>query len=285
MEKVLYNDVVSELVEIPLWLDQALGTEVSRLEAYLPSEETRSGAAMVVCPGGGYSVLADHEAEPVARWLAALGIASFLLRYRRGPQHHHPVPFEDVTRAMRTVRARSSEWALDPARIGVLGFSAGGHLASLVTTGFDAGDPGASDLVERASSRPDLAVLIYPVITLDGPWAHEGSRANLLGDDPDPVQLSELSSQARVTPETPPVFLVHSVDDEGVPCENSVLLFEALRSHGVPCEMHLMERGGHGYGLAPDDPGLNIWTRLCELWLGTHGFLSPPLRRSNVRGA
>ena len=251
----------------------ALGTaeeDTPAITAFVPEQPT--GAAVVVCPGGGYAGLAPHEAEPVAAWLNSLGVTAFVLRYRLGPKYHHPCELQDAARAIRTVQARAAEWGVDPQRIGILGFSAGGHLASTGGTHFEAGDPNAADPIERVSSRPDLMVLIYPVITLSGPYAHLGSRDNLLGPEP-PAELVELlSSEKQVTPGTPPTFLVHTAGDTGVPCENSLLFAAALRAAGVPVELHLFERGEHGFGLGGDDPVLSMWPQLCAGWLRGRGF-------------
>lgn len=251
---------------------ESLETQWPSLTVHLPPGGKATGAAVVVCPGGGYQHLAPHEAEPVAQWLNTLGITAFVLRYRLAPSAHYPAMLDDATRAIRTVRARADTWGLDPSRIGILGFSAGGHLASLVTTCFSEGDPDSDDPVERVSSRPDASVLIYPVITMEDPYGHTGSRANLLGSDPDPRKVSELSTNLRVTPQTPPVFLAHSADDAAVPCENSLLMAEALRRNGVACDLHIYEKGGHGFGLAAEDPLVGTWTDVCGAWLRVRGF-------------
>src|SRR5204862_3028506 len=158
------------------------------LTAYLPPKEKATGAAIIVCPGGGYTHLAEHEGRPVAEWLNTIGVTAFVLKYRLGPRYHHPAPLQDAARAIRTVRARASEWNLDPERIGVLGFSAGGHVASTIATHFDAGKADAADPLERVSSRPSVAILIYPVITM-GDKTHPGSKKTLLGNNPTPELL------------------------------------------------------------------------------------------------
>jgi len=180
---------------------------------------------------------------------------------------------DDVGRAIRTVRANAEQWGVDPKRVGVLGFSAGGHLASTAATHFDDGDPKAADTTDRESSRPDVAVLIYPVIMLSGPHAHAGSRTNLLGDNPPQEMIDLMSNEKRVTDKTPATFLVHSTDDTGVPPENSFEFVSALRAHRVPCELHLFDHGGHGYGLGGKDEALNMWPGLCAAWLGGREFL------------
>ncbi len=263
---------------IPLWPDGAPGAvgheppDVPDLTPYLPPRDRATGAAVIVCPGGSYSHLADHEGRPVAEWLTTIGIAGFVLKYRIAPRYHHPAPFTDVTRAMRLVRARAAEWGLDPGRIGVLGFSAGGHLASTLATHFDAGHAADADPIERLSSRPDLAILIYPVITM-GPGGHRGSLANLLGAEPDPALVEEFSNQKHVTKDTPPTFLVHTVADAGVPYENSLMFAAALRKAGVPHELHVYEQGAHGFGMGKGDPILGTWPDRCAAWLRAHGFV------------
>lgn len=241
------------------------------LTPFWPDPAVATGAAVVVNPGGGYAVLADHEADPVAQWLQGLGIAAFVLRYRLYPHARHPAQLLDAARALRTIRAHAEQWAIDPTRIGMLGFSAGGHLASMLATHFEAGDPAAADPVERVSSRPDLAVLVYPVVTLQRPDGHDWCCEALLGQQPDPELVVLLSSHVQVTHATPPMFLVHTADDD-VRCENSLLLAQSLSAARVPFELHLYERGGHGYGLAPDDPVLRRWPEQCARWLHGRGW-------------
>ncbi|MGQ9590595.1 MAG: alpha-L-fucosidase [Planctomycetota bacterium] len=263
-----------------LWPDgapRAVGAEpadIPTLAPFLPPEASATGAAVVVCPGGGYGGLAAHEGAPVAEWLNSLGVAGFVLRYRHAPRYRHPAPLEDAARAIRTVRARAEEWKLRPDRIGILGFSAGGHLASTAATHFDAGKPDAADPIERVSSRPDAAILIYPVITMRRA-THGGSRRNLLGEDPPEELVALLSNDQRVTSETPPSFLVHTADDAVVPCENSLLYAAGCRKAGVPHELHLFERGPHGFGLGRGDPALSTWPELCRRWLAARGFVGP----------
>ncbi len=255
----------------------ALGSEpvdVPTLIPYLPPKEKRSGAAVIVCPGGGYTHLADHEGGPVAEWLNSLGVTAFVLKYRLGPSYHHPAPMLDAARAIRLVRARAVEWGLDPQRIGILGFSAGGHVASTAGTHFDTGKTDASDPIERVSSKPNLMILIYPVITMRDKLTHAGSRANLLGASPPPELIGLLSNDEQVTKETPPSFLVHTMTDTAVPVENSLLFALGLRKAGVPFEFHLYERGSHGFGLGTKDPILATWPDRCADWLRLHGFVS-----------
>jgi acetyl esterase/lipase len=231
---------------------------------------------VLVCPGGGYVNLAPHESEPVAIWLNSIGINAGVLRYRRAPKYRHPAPLFDVTRAIRTVRANAATWDIDPHKIGVLGFSAGGHLAATISTHFDDGNPTSPDPVERAGSRPDLSVLLYAVITLHPPSAHTGSRKNLLGEDAPDVIVNLLSNDRQVTAQTPPAFLFHTFGDPAVPVENAMLYAAALRRHGVACELHIYDTPApHGVGLARDErhhPVLHRWPDLCADWLRGKGF-------------
>ena len=247
-----------------------------RLLIHLPAEPMHAqGTAVVICPGGGYGNLAmDHEGAQIAAWLNTLGIAGFVCDYRhRGKGYGHPAPLQDAQRAIRTVRARATEFRVDPQRIGILGFSAGGHLASTAATHFDDGQPGAVDRVERVGCRPDFAVLCYPVIALGESYTHRGSQRNLLGANPDPQLLASLSTEKRVTKRTPPTFLWHTYADRGVPAENSVQFFLALRRAGVPASLHIFEQGRHGLGLAPNVPGTSQWPRLCADWMRGRGLI------------
>lgn len=244
------------------------------LVLYPAPEDRATGAAVVVCPGGGYATLAfDHEGHDVARWLNDLGVSAFVLRYRHGSRYRHPWPLRDAQRAIRTVRAYAGEWRVDPDRIGILGFSAGGHLASTAATHVEPGDPDADDPLARFSTRPDFLTLVYPVISLTEPFTHTGSRRYLLGPDPDSALVHGLSSEKQVTEQTPPTFLVHTGEDEGVPAENSVAFYLALREAGVPAELHVYEEGSHGFGLAPDDPVLSSWTDRWADWARERGLL------------
>jgi acetyl esterase/lipase len=258
----------------------AAGTEdrdKPALTIYLPPSDRATGTAVVVCPGGGYGGLASgHEGKAPAEWLNKHGIAAFVLRYRHAPHYRHPIPLQDAQRALRLVRSRAKEWHLDPHRIGIWGFSAGGHLASTAATHFDAGRPDSEDPIERVGCRPDFAILCYPVITLEPPYAHMGSRHNLLGKDPEAKLLESLCNEKQVTAQTPPTFLFHTNADTAVPPENSVLFYLALRKAKVPAELHIFEKGAHGVGLAPGDPVLSRWPDLLAGWLKTRGLLPPP---------
>jgi acetyl esterase/lipase len=242
------------------------------LSFYLPAR--KNGTAVVVCPGGGYGALAmDHEGRQIAEWLNSLGISAFVLKYRLGPRYRHPSMLQDAQRAIRMVRSQADALGLAGDRIGIWGFSAGGHLASTAATHFDDGRAEAADPVERVSSRPDFAVLAYPVISFTTPYTHRGSKRNLLGDDPDEKLVQSLSNELQVTPRTPPTFLFHTNEDTGVPPENSVLFYLALRKAGVPAELHIYERGRHGVGLASTDATLSSWPARLADWFRTRGLL------------
>jgi acetyl esterase/lipase len=248
----------------------AVGTEDAdkpSLTAYIPQRKT--GMAVVVCPGGGYGALAmDHEGRQIAQWLNSQGIAAFVLKYRLGQRYHHPAMISDVQRAIRTVRFKAPQFGLLVNKIGIWGFSAGGHLASTAATHFDDGNPASLDLIERQSSRPDFAILTYPVITFTAEeYVHKGSRRNLLGENPDPRLVESLSNEKQVSPRTPPTFLFHTTEDTAVPPENSVLFYLALRKAGVPAEMHIYERGRHGLGLAHTDYAIGTWAARLADWL------------------
>ncbi len=266
-----------------LWPDGAPGAvgneDVDRptLTPYLPEQERSTGTAVVVCPGGGYGHLAmDHEGVQVARWLNSIGVAAFVLKYRLGPRYHYPAPLDDAQRALRHIRFHADKYRIERRRVGIWGFSAGGHLASTAATHFDRGNPSATTVIERMSARPDFAILAYPVITLIGEHAQKGSRRNLLGEQPDPKLVELLSNQTQVTAETPPTFLFHTNTDRSVPPENSIMFYMALRQAGVPAEMHIYQRGRHGVGLAPTDLVLSSWPRRLADWLQAGGLLMAP---------
>ncbi len=274
--------MVAEAVEaIPLWTGGAPGAkgaeqgDTPALHPYLPYPRTAGGAAVVVFPGGGYGHLAqDHEGVQIGRWFSQAGVAAFIVHYRHAPGYQHPVPLQDAQRAIRTVRARAEEWRVDPACIGVMGFSAGGHLAATTGTLFDNGDADAADPVDQISSRPDFMILAYPVIALEGPYGHMGSRRNLLGEEPDEALVKRMSPHLQVTGDTPPAFLFHTSTDTGVPPQNSVLMYLALREANVPAEMHIFAEGPHGVGLASDSAALGGWGDLCLDWMRAGTFLA-----------
>ncbi|MCS7239588.1 MAG: alpha/beta hydrolase, partial [Thermoguttaceae bacterium] len=254
----------------------ALGQEeadIPTLTAYLAPADRATGAAIIICPGGGYHHVSPAHGEPVARWLNSIGVAGFVLKYRHF-KYKHPGPFQDIQRAIRLVRARAEEWKLDPKRIGVMGFSAGGHLASMAAVHFDAGRPDAPDPIERVSSRPDLLILSVAVITMRPPFAHAGSVRNLLGENPPAELVAFCSTDEHVRPDTPPTFIVSSWSDEGVPVENSLQFAMALRRAKVPCEIHIYERGPHNFLLATGEVRRVLdtwWERLAD-WLRLNGF-------------
>jgi acetyl esterase/lipase len=265
----------------PLWPDGAPGAvgktdkDIPTLTFFLPESEKATGAAFVICPGGGYGGLAHYEGEHYARFLNEQGIAGFVLKYRLGSNgYRHPAMLQDAARAVRVVRFRALGWKLDPKRVGIMGSSAGGHLASTLLTHFDGGIPDANDIVERESSRPDLGILCYPVITM-GEFTHRGSKNNLLGNDPSPELVRGLSNELQVTKETPPCFIWHTYEDKAVPVENSLQFVEALRKAGVPFDLHVYQKGVHGLGLGSHDydpAKWHPWTRDCIFWLKEHGW-------------
>jgi acetyl esterase/lipase len=277
--------------EIPLWEGQApasVGEEAKNrptLTLFPAPADKANGTAVVVCPGGGYGFLADdHEGKQVAAWLNARGIAAFMLKYRitagsARPAPLHPAPMLDVQRAIRTVRAKANEWNVKPDRIGVWGFSAGGHLASTAATHFDAGKADATDPVEKVRSRPDFAILAYPVISFDPKVGHMGSARNLIGDKPDPKLVEYYSNDKQVTKETPPTFLFHTDEDKGVLPMNSILFYAALKQAGVPAELHIFAKGRHGIGLGSDakwtggEASVAAWPERLESWLKGRGLL------------
>lgn len=249
--------------------------DIPEVIVYLPRAGKANGAAIVICPGGGYGGLAmNHEGHQIAQWLNKNGVTGIILKYRHAPKYRHPIPLQDAQRAIRFTRSQAKEWQIDPSRVGILGFSAGGHLASTAGTHFDAGDKDASDPIDRLTSRPDFMVLLYPVITLSAPFAHGGSRDNLLGKNADPKLLDSLCNEKQVTKETPPTFLVHTTEDTGVPPENSVTFYMALNRSKVPAEMHIYEKGRHGLGLGPADLPFSSWPDRCMAWMAGRGLMT-----------
>lgn len=273
---------------IPLWSEGAPGAlandpkDIPTLTPFLPEPGEATRAALVICPGGGYGHLAEHEGAGYARFFNEHGITAFVLKYRLGPDgYRHPAMLQDAARALRLVRSRAAEWKLDPNRIGIIGSSAGGHLASTLMTHFDMGNPAVADPIERVSSRPDLGILCYPVISMDI-LTHGGSRRNLLGSDPKPDLIELLSNEQQVGSNTPPCFLWHTVEDKAVKVENSLEFAAALRRADIPFELHLYENGGHGMGLGKSGEtvsGLHPWTGECVRWLNERGFIRQPAGR------
>ncbi len=267
---------------IPLWPDGApgaLGTssnDIPTLTPYL-CESNATGAAMVICPGGGYAHLAPHEGNDYALWLNQHGVTCFVLKYHLGSNgYHHPAMINDAARAVRWVRAHADDYKIDTKRVGIMGSSAGGHLASTLMTHFDAGDTNSTDKIEQQSSRPNLGILCYPVISL-GEFAHKGSHDNLLGTNPPPELVKFLSSQLQVKTNTPTCFIWMTFEDKTVPMENTMMFAEALRKNHVPFDLHVYQHGGHGMGLgnknAPTAP-LHPWTADCLFWLKAQKFVN-----------
>jgi acetyl esterase/lipase len=252
-----------------LWPDGAPGAvgntdeDKPSISVYLPAADMATGTGVVVCPGGGYGHLAiDYEGDQIARWLNSFGVSAFVLKYRLAPRYHHPAPLQDAHQAIRMVRSHAKEWLIRPDRLGIWGFSAGGHLASTAGTHFD------------AETRPDFMILAYPVISFTTPYTHKGSRTNLLGANPDPKLEESLSNELQVTAQTPPTFLFHTTTDQTVPVENSVLFYMALRKAGVPAEMHIYANGKHGAGLGSTDLALSSWPRRLAEWMQGRGLLN-----------
>ncbi len=267
-----------------LWPEGAPGAlgeadkDKPRLLVYLPEKEKANGSAIVICPGGGYGGLAmGHEGHEIAAWANSLGTAGLILDYRhRGKGYGHPAPLLDAQRALRMARHNSDTWGIDPARLGIMGFSAGGHLASSAGTHFDAGKADAKDPVDRHSCRPDFLILCYAVIAFDEPYTHRGSQRNLLGADADKELVRSMSSEKQVTEKTPPAFLWHTTEDTGVPPQNSLYFYLAMKKAGVPAELHIFEKGRHGVGLARNIPGTSAWPARCVDWLRVRGVLPTP---------
>lgn len=264
----------------PLWPARAPGAvgdrpeDIPTLRIWQPAENPAK-TAIVVCPGGGYGHLAlDHEGKQIAQWLNSLGITAAVLEYRhRGKGYGHPAPMTDAQRAIRLVRSRAAALNIEPNRVGIIGFSAGGHLASTAATHFDAGNPQADDPIDRISCRPDFAILCYAVIAFGEPFTHTGSQHNLLSKEAPPELVEQFSNEKQVTPETPPCFLWHTDEDRVVPPDNSVMFYLACRKQKVPAELHIYRSGQHGLGLAANANGANLWPKQCELWLRGQGFL------------
>jgi acetyl esterase/lipase len=244
------------------------------ISVYLPSKKTATGQAVIICPGGGYNYLSyNWEGGDPARWLAAKGIAAIVLKYRLPDPASNITPtlspLMDAKRAIRIVRYYASKWNIKKDKIGIMGFSAGGHLASTAGTHFDNGNASSTDSIEQLSSRPDFMVLVYPVISMSKPIMHTGSRNRLIGEKADPEMAKLYSNELQVSDQTPPTFLIHSGDDKTVPIENSLLFYQALKDHNIPSEMHVFPKGGHGFGLGLGYGAVDKWIQLCFEWLST----------------
>jgi acetyl esterase/lipase len=245
------------------------------LTVFLPAPEKANGAAVLICPGGGYGVLAfDHEGNAIAKWLNDNGIAGIILKYRL-PSDQIMIdksigPLQDAQEAMRIIRRNAPEWKIDPKKVGVIGFSAGGHLASTISTHYT---EKVYDVKDNTSARPDFSLLIYPVVSLDTTITHRGTRNNLLGLNPDTKQVQRFSNELQINAETPPAFLVHSADDKAVPVMNSIGYFRGLQKNNIPAELHVFQKGGHGYGLSPNGGTESSWPGLCIKWLKAMGLI------------
>ncbi|HVU33906.1 MAG TPA: alpha/beta hydrolase [Opitutaceae bacterium] len=261
-----------------LWAGNAPGAlgdqpeDIPTLTAYLPDVANRTGASILILPGGGYQHLAPHEGAGYAQWFATHGIMAYVLKYRLGPRYHHPVMMEDAARAMRMVRAFAIRDGLDPRRVGLIGSSAGGHLAATIATKFDEGKPDSPDPIERVSSRPDLVVLCYPVITM-GRYTHQGSKDNLLGRNPSAELVNEMSAELHVRQDTPPCFIWATDEDKTVPVENSLMFAEALRRAGVPFSLHIYEKGPHGLGMGRPGHPAPPWPADLLYWFRERKFI------------
>jgi len=266
---------------IPLWPGGAPGAlgnssnDIPTLTPYLPDPASATGAALVICPGGGYTGLAPHEGNDYALWLNQHGVAGFVLKYRLGSSgYHHPAMLQDAARAVRLVRARAGDWKIDIKRVGIMGSSAGGHLAATLLTHFDSGNPADDDPIERQSSRPDIGILCYAVISM-GQYTHAGSKRALLGPNPSPELVQLLSNDLQVTTNTPPCFLWTTFEDRTVPMENSMLFASALRKNNVPFALDIYQKGRHGLGLddKPPFPHPHPWAADCLVWLQAQEFV------------
>ncbi|MEO6280346.1 alpha/beta hydrolase [Roseateles sp.] len=244
-----------------------------------PAVDRPNGTAVILCPGGGYSYLSwNREGLQYAAWLSTLGITTFILKSRL-QEWGHPAPLQDVLRAMRLVRSRAAEFGVDPNRIGIMGSSAGGHLAASASTLFDHADGRTGAALDTVSARPDFAVLVYPVITMTDPAAHAGSRRALLGNSPSAALLTLTSVEQQVTASTPPTLLLHTQGDKTVPVQNSILYYQALTRSGVPAELYVFEQGGHGIGMRDALGTASAWPRRVEEWLRMRGLLGKETAR------
>lgn len=267
---------------IRLWPGDAPGAlgqkaqDIPTLMPYFPNTKIATGAAILVCPGGGYGHLASHEGEDYALFLNTLGIAGFVLQYRLGTDgYRHPAMLQDAARGLRTIRANAHKWNIQKDKIGIMGSSAGGHLAATLLTHYDGGISDSTDFIERESARPDLGILCYAVITM-GEHTHQGSRKNLLGENPSPELVKALSNELHVNAETPPCFIWHTGEDQAVKLENSLGFVAALRQHNVPFDFHLYQKGRHGLGLTDKPPFTNVhpWALDLKFWLQEQHFVA-----------
>jgi acetyl esterase/lipase len=263
--------------------DRDIGIALSQVHepemlVYPALEREATGTAVIICPGGGYSGLAwDWEGTRMAEWFNSFGVTAFVLKYRlprwESDECRSKVALMDAQRAMRIVRSRAEEWQLRSDQIGIMGFSAGGHLASTLSTHFDTGQTNAEQAVDQVSCRPDFSILMYPVITMDTAVAHMGSRRNLIGENPTAEMVLYYSNEEQITSQTPPTLLIHADDDRGVVPENSVRYYLKLREQGVPAAMHIFEKGGHGFSFGLGQGAVEKWRALCQDWMRDRGLL------------
>ncbi|MCG2583934.1 alpha/beta hydrolase [Massilia sp. TS11] len=243
------------------------------LSVYPAGVDRPSGTAVIICPGGGYTRLSvEREGNQYAQWLSSLGITAFVLKYRQA-EFGHPAPLQDILRAVRMVRAEAAKYGIKPDRIGVIGSSAGGHLAATAGTLFDLPEGKTGHPLDNVSGRPDFLMLLYPVITMEPPAVHAGSRKSLIGSHPTPELVRLMSVDKQVNEKTPPTLLIHTQADQAVPVENSILFYQALTRHHVPAEMYLFEKGGHGMGMKAGLGTSSDWTRRAEEWLRDHKLI------------
>lgn len=283
------NDLSQEV-----WVVGNTGRRISKvhepnLDVYRAPDHIATGTSIVICPGGGYTVLAwDWEGTRMAEWFNDMGVTAFVLKYRlphwESESCRDKVALMDAQTAMRLVRMRSEEFQIDPNKVGVMGFSAGGHLASTLSTHYDGGDVDADSLVDRYSCRPDFSVLMYPVISMDTTFGHRGSGRNLIGKDPSAEMQHHFSNEMQVTDDTPPTLLIHASDDLSVPVENSIVYYQALRRHGVPAAMHIYESGGHGFSFAKGLGAVSKWPEACKAWMIERGLLQNKMRALIIEG-
>jgi len=270
-------------IELSLWPEGAPGAlgkepkDMPKITVRLPESSTPTGA-LVICPGGGYGGLAmDHEGTQIVEWANSMGLAAVLCDYRhRGKGYGHPAPLQDAQRAIRLTRAHAKEWNIDPAKIGIIGFSAGGHLVSTVITRFAEADPNPKDPIGSQSCRPDYAILCYPVISMGSSFTHRGSEINLLGPNASQEELVRFASERNVVPDTPPTFLLHTLEDVAVPPENSLVFYQAMVANKIPGELHIYQKGPHGVGLARSLPVTGDWPLACQRWLHQLGMVDRP---------
>ncbi|NND09272.1 MAG: alpha/beta hydrolase fold domain-containing protein [Saprospiraceae bacterium] len=292
----LYTQAIpcSNKLSQEVWVVGNTGRRIAKvhepsMDVYLAPRHIATGTSVVICPGGGYTVLAwDWEGTRMAEWFNKMGVTAFVLKYRlphwESASCRDKVALMDAQRAMRIVRKRAEEFEINPIRVGVMGFSAGGHLASTLSTHFDHGDPAADSLVDRYSCRPDFSILMYPVISMDTTFGHMGSQRNLIGRNPSEEERHYFSNEKQVSAETPPTLLIHASDDLSVKVENSIVYYQALRKHNVPTAMHIYESGGHGFSFAKDLGAVADWPGACKSWMHERGLLGAKMKALIIEG-